>query len=713
MMSSLRVPFRAREWSLALLAAGLAWLPWWTGTMELLERPVSDLLLRLPHPGGAADGAFAAVVIDDPSIAEVGSLPWRREVVAKLVHAARTAGARAVVLDLILSEPSDERSDAALADALEEGPSTVAAVIAPDGSWLLPLERFGGASRAAHAHAEISSDGVVRVVSATKQATGLSLPALSAAAARLAGWEGALEPGAGLRPDFREAPAAVPRYPATELLAGTIPAGALDGKVVLIGLAASGSGDQFVVPVGPRGRPQPGVLVHAAVAASILRGGLLSPANGWTVLALAWLAAFAVQRARSLADRLDLRALAAVVAVAAITALAALWAAGVVLPLVTIVLAAGISTAGREAVESREARRETTAVLAALLEQTPAGARAALPRGVPKQLELARRLQREIARDGELRRALLDGLAEGVVLWDDGGRPLLANRAIASLWGAPPLAGEVAEGTIERGGRQLEVGIRPITEGSIGLMRDVTAQRELERSRRETQRLVSHELKTPLASIAGFGAMLERYELDREEQRRVAGLIRGEADRLGRMVVSFLDLERLGSGRWPAERRLLDLSNLAARRCQSLEASRDGAVLRFDAPAAATILADPELVERLVDNLVGNALKFSPAGAPVEVTVGSDPAGVSLQVRDRGPGIPEEALPRLFERFFRVPGSSTPGTGLGLALVREIAEWHGAEIRVSSAFRQGSTFTVIFPAAGERSEVDGVETAGR
>ena len=589
--------------------------------MELLERPVTDLLMRLPHPGRATDGAFPVVVIDDPSIAVVGALPWSRQVVGELVHAARAAGARAVVLDLILSEPSDERSDAALADALGEGPSTVAAVIAPDGSWLLPLERFGGASRAAHAHAEISSDGVVRVVSATKQASGLSLPALSAAAARHAGWGGALEPGAGLRPDFREAPAAIPRYPAAGLLAGAIPAGALDGRVVLIGLAASGSGDQFVVPVGPRGRPQPGVLVHASAAASILRGGLLSPANGWTVLAVAWLAAFSVQRARSLADRLDLRALAAVVAVAAIIALAALWAVGVVLPLVTMILAAGISTATREAMESRDARRETTAVLAALLEQTPASARSALPRGVPKQLELARRLQREIARDGELRRALLDGLAEGVVLWDDGGRPLLANRAVAHLWGAPPLAGEVAGGAIERAGRQLEIEIRPITEGSVGLMRDVTAQRELERSRRETQRLVSHELKTPLASIAGFGSMLERYELDRDEQRRVAGLICGEADRLGRMVVSFLELERLGSGRWPAERRLLDLSELVARRCRSLEASREGAVLRLDAPAAATILGDPELVERLVDNLVGNALKFSPAGVPVEVTV--------------------------------------------------------------------------------------------
>ena len=117
-------------------------------------------------------------------------------------------------------------------------------------------------------------------------------------------------------------------------------------------------------------------------------------------------------------------------------------------------------------------------------------------------------------------------------------------------------------GEVEVDGRRLEVEVRPIDAGTLGLLRDVTAARELERSRREMQRMVSHELKTPLASIAGFGAMLERYELSRDEQLRVAGLIRGEADRLGDMVRSFLDLERLGSGRWEGERDAVDLAEL-------------------------------------------------------------------------------------------------------------------------------------------------------
>ncbi|HOC44785.1 MAG TPA: CHASE2 domain-containing protein [Thermoanaerobaculales bacterium] len=712
-MSFRRAAALRREWMLAGLAAVLVWLLWATGGLDPLERPVSDLLLRVPRPGSAAVGPIAAVVIDEPSIAQVGPLPWSRDALAGLVRAVRRSGARAVVVDLILSEPSGEASDAPLAGALEDGPAVLAAVIAPDGGWLLPLERFGGARRAAHAHAEVAHDGVVREIAATKQAGGLSLPALSAAAARLAGWKGAIVPGGSLRPDFREPPQGIPRLSAATVMAGALPGDPLAGKVVMIGLAASGAGDQFVVPVGPRDRPQPGVLVHAAAASSIVRGGLLSPAPGWMAFAAALLAAGLVQGARTLADRLDLRLVAAVLAAALVAAVALLWAAGIVLPLVTVVAAAGLSAAGREALESREAHRETAAVLASLLDQSAASTAGPLPRGVPKQLQLARCLQREIARDGELRRALLEGLEEGVVLWDDSGRPLLANRAVERMWGEPPLASEVAAGAVERGGRHIEIAVRPISSGAVGLLRDVTAERELERSQRETQRLVSHELKTPLASIAGFGSMLERYELDRDEQLRVAGLIRGEADRLGRMVTTFLELERLGSGQRPTELRRLDLAELVSRRCDALQAAATGVTIALDSPGPAMILGDEELVVRLVDNLVGNALKHSPAGGVVEVTVTEVPEGARLSVRDRGPGIPEEALPRLFERFYRVPGSGAPGTGLGLALVREVADRHRAEVRVDTVVGRGSTFTVDFPPAGERSEADASETAGR
>jgi len=131
-----------------------------------------------------------------------------------------------------------------------------------------------------------------------------------------------------------------------------------------------------------------------------------------------------------------------------------------------------------------------------------------------------------------------------------------------------------------------------------------------------------------------------------------------------------------------------------------------------EAPAPAIVLGAEELLDRLVDNLVGNALKYSPEGATVTAAVEVQPEATILEVRDRGSGIPDDALPHLFERFFRVPGSDQPGTGLGLALVREVADWHGAGVRVNSAVGRGSTFTVIFPAATEGRDADGGNGAG-
>jgi signal transduction histidine kinase len=400
----------------------------------------------------------------------------------------------------------------------------------------------------------------------------------------------------------------------------------------------------------------------------------------------------------------------------ALGVLVALWASDILLPLVALVGAVAASAAGREAVESREVQRETAAVLASLIEQRLGGEPESLPRGVGGRLRLSRRLQRQIVRDRDLRRALLDGLREGVVLWDRSGNTLLANETVSSLWGTTPSRtevmtliggsegweGEGTRGDTIRNGRHLELEAHEIEAGTLGLIRDVSAQRELERHRSEMQRMVSHELKTPLASISGFGAMIERYELDRAEQLRVAGRIRGEADRLGTMVSTFLDLERLGAGRWQAERSVIDLGALATERCRFLDSSASAAAVKLEVSASedCMILGSVELVTRLLDNLVGNAIKYSDPPGAIEVRVTSPADGVELAVRDRGPGIPEEALPHLFERFYRVAGGERSGTGLGLALVRQIVDWHGAAIVVETELGRGSTFRVSFPASG-------------
>ena len=107
------------------------------------------------------------------------------------------------------------------------------------------------------------------------------------------------------------------------------------------------------------------------------------------------------------------------------------------------------------------------------------------------------------------------------------------------------------------------------------------------------------------------------------------------------------------------------------------------------------------LLSQMVDNLVGNALKYSPEGSSVRVEVAPEGADeVRLAVHDHGSGIPEEAVPKLFERFFRVPGTKAQGTGLGLALVKEVADFHGASVQVETRVGHGSCFTVLIPVCG-------------
>jgi signal transduction histidine kinase len=538
----------------------------------------------------------------------------------------------AVIIDIVLSEPTTEADDLALERAIGAGPTVLAAALRPGGGWLLPLDRFGGARIAAHVHAEVAGDGVVRKVSSTKQASGVALEALSMAAARHAGWRSAVTPGTSLRPDFRHPPDDILTVSAGVLLDGDVAREKLSGRVVFLGLSASGAGDQFIPPVGSRGRPAAGVLLHAAVASSVLAGGLLETPAPWITLLIALSIALMVQLLRTHIGRLPGAFLILLTVLIVTASLVALRGGRLLVPVATFVTAVVLSAILREVVESREAQRETDAILRSLIRKQGAAAMPPMPTGVGGRLQLARILEDK-----------------------------------------------------------------------------------LEHRRREMQRLVSHEIKTPLASISGFGSMLETYSLSAQELQRVAGLIRGEADRLGEMVRTFLDLERLGSEMDDVEPEEVELGELVKGRCDLLAQVAGGRNQNLDLTITEPLFIHgaPQLLERLVDNLVGNALKYSPEGETVEIRLKRCGDTVEIEVTDHGPGIPVDARAHLFERFYRIPGETASGSGLGLAVVKEVADWHGASVEVASSVGDGSSFSVRIPAARRRGEDDAGENPGR
>jgi signal transduction histidine kinase len=234
--------------------------------------------------------------------------------------------------------------------------------------------------------------------------------------------------------------------------------------------------------------------------------------------------------------------------------------------------------------------------------------------------------------------------------------------------------------------------------------------RELDRLKDEFLSLVSHELRTPLTSIRGYLDLVLQGEAGEinPEQRRFLQAVERNSGRLLRLVGDLLFVAQADAGRLSLERASVDLSELAAH-CveESAPAATEKSVsLVLLAEPVAPLLGDRGRLAQVLDNLVSNALKFTPEGGTVQVRTHEEDGCVVLEVEDTGIGIPAADQSRLFERFFRsavAEDQAIPGTGLGLAIVKAIVEAHSGEISISSREGAGTTFRVELPLA-ERVE---------
>ena len=220
----------------------------------------------------------------------------------------------------------------------------------------------------------------------------------------------------------------------------------------------------------------------------------------------------------------------------------------------------------------------------------------------------------------------------------------------------------------------------------------------------ESKRVLAHELKTPLASMRGLTQLLSGFDLNEMERKRVATLLATEAEKLEAMVHGLLDLERLPLRDFASSSSVVDLGEIVAARVEFLRASTDRDLTASIQPGL-LVRADASLVERIVDNLAGNAMKYSPAKSPVAIRTAQIGSSAVLEVEDRGVGIAPEEREKIFRRFVR--GSSAKGTqglGLGLSLVAEVARWHGGSVSVDDASGGGALFRVTLPMAMEKQQ---------
>ena len=227
---------------------------------------------------------------------------------------------------------------------------------------------------------------------------------------------------------------------------------------------------------------------------------------------------------------------------------------------------------------------------------------------------------------------------------------------------------------------------------------------ENDRMKSDFVAIASHELRTPLTALQGFSELLATRRFAPSEIGRLGAIMCAETERLGRIVSDFLDLSRLERGLAPPLRRVrVDAAVVVADAVEVLRRARitHELELECDSPLP-PVDADPDALDRVVKNLVSNAVKYSPAGSRVRVTARplQAPPAVEIVVEDEGPGIAEVDLARIFEPYYRAPGAARTagGVGLGLAVVKSLVDAHGGTIRAENVSPHGTRMTLILPA---------------
>lgn len=275
----------------------------------------------------------------------------------------------------------------------------------------------------------------------------------------------------------------------------------------------------------------------------------------------------------------------------------------------------------------------------------------------------------------------------------------------------PPLEAALnRESFVEHGGRILSVtaarlGTGEQDEGVVWTVRDTTERARLERAKSEFVATASHELRSPLTSIKGFVELLHRSpESMSARQREFVEIILRSTDRLAELVGHLLDVARIEADHVEIDRRPIDAGE-AVREVAELMAPRIAEKKQtlsvHVAPRAGLALADPDRLRQIVANLLTNAHLYTPEGGNIDIRVEPERAWVQIKVSDTGVGMTPEETSRVFERFFRgrARDSQTPGSGLGLSIVKSLVELHGGQIELESEPGGGSTFRVMLPAA--------------
>ena len=719
------------------------------------EMRLTDTFFRLAPPP-AQPSAVIVVLIDDESLRQYGRWPWSRELLGQLTSNLARAGAGVIGLDILLSEPQSPEADAGLQKSLQASGRTVLVGkigAFPDGPhWVEPLPAFSQAAVAVgHAQAVLDADSVCRrfpprelTIDGPRLAFAVEVARQTDPHRTSTFLDSYGVPASDTAVSISLVTTILVRIPyrrdgfetisASTVLQGANLGAKFYGRPVLVGFGATEISDRLNTPLATE-IPAPGIEVHAQILDAILTGRSLREvpaAISTSALALTCLVVVLVFRKwRSWASVGLLVALAiAVYAIAFLTFLSAsrILPAGAML-LAVILGPLVVLTADFVAVE----RSLTQQLLGLRFWLTKQGKETAIPGNAELswKLDLLHKLETELGSLYELHRTLLESTQDLVAIFDQTGNLLLSNHGFATVlppstsgrtlkqlrgrWISKddaPLAdvdrgeeGEVYLGDVLYSARIVPLPPTRLSPGggTVVTLTNLQARVERDRARAEALAFITHELRTPLASIQGFADLMIRYP-GSPDCDGAAETILWESKRLLALINSYLDVLRLDAGAKPVRADALELHDIVRQVFDILRplASAVNMRLALETDVAIVATGDAPLISGAVLNLVSNAIKYGRPGTEIRVRCLSRGNNVIISVQNQSEPIAAEEIPHLFDPYYR--GKSVenrkPGWGLGLSFVKRVAEKHGGSVRAESGLT-GMTFEIHLPARTE------------
>ncbi|MEH6953342.1 MULTISPECIES: ATP-binding protein [Neobacillus] len=339
-----------------------------------------------------------------------------------------------------------------------------------------------------------------------------------------------------------------------------------------------------------------------------------------------------------------------------------------------------------------------------------------------------------LSQEKEQLSSILSSMADGVITFNRDGTILITNPPadrFLQYWyyemggistdseATPPEVMDLFEqavdteaeqvGEISFQGRHWVILVSPLysnrfIRGAVAVLRDMTEERQLDKMRQDFIANVSHELRTPISMLQGYSeAIVDDIAESQEEKKEMAKVIYDESLRMGRLVNELLDLARMEAGHLQLTMEDVNISSFINRiihKFQGLAKENEIQLYAEIENETTTISFDPDRIEQVLTNLIDNAIRHTPKGGSVKLSVTSDDKGIMIRVKDSGTGIPDEDLPFVFERFYKADKARTrgrAGTGLGLAIAKNIIDAHRGHISVQSKLNHGTTFSFLLP----------------